>query len=135
MNSRSSQTNLLLQLQLKGWLAFSATLGAAGGFACAGPWDGGRAGIAWDAMKSMDPKSQKQKKVKTNSGSTCRIRVFSFLRMRRSPLAGGWLCGFSSDKGSDPGAMSSEKPGTLAAKGREAPLKDGSELSHPAFLD
>src|SRR5262249_52363195 len=49
---------------------------------------------------------QKQEKVKTNSGSTCRIRVFSILRTRRSPLLAPWHSCLSSDEGGDPGAES-----------------------------
>ena len=58
----------------------------------------------------MGRKCQKQKKVKTNSASTCRIRVFSILRTRRSPFQAVSPHRFLSNEGTDPGAEFSSNP-------------------------
>ena len=101
MNSRTSQTNLQLQLQLTGWLAFSATLRRAHPRVRFGGPQGGRTRVH---RTRCGPGCQKMEFVKTNSGSTCRISTFTILRTRRSPFLGVWPCCFSPDDDTDPGA-------------------------------
>src|SRR5215475_12842974 len=109
MNSRSSQTKLQLQLQLTGWLAFSATLDAPSLGPVGGP-QVGRTRVCFRRNVKKAAEMSKQKKVKTNSASTCRIRTFSILRTRRSPLRSVWQYRFSSDEDADPGVSCREPP-------------------------
>src|SRR5262249_13151352 len=73
---------------------------------------------AWgdDVMKLEGLKCQKQKKVKTNSASTCGIRVFSILRTRRSPLRSAWQCRFSLNEATDPGVKLQRNSGRRPPK-------------------